>query len=63
MATSKMASLYYFASKHHFVPVVTFDQPLYSKAIEIILDAPPCRLLEIIVLVVGDFHAFVNLLH
>ena len=27
MATFKMAFLCYVASKHHFVPVVTFDQP------------------------------------
>ena len=38
MATSKMACLYYLASKHHFFPVVTFYQPLYWKATEIILD-------------------------
>ena len=28
MATSKMADLCYLASNHHFVPAVTFDQPL-----------------------------------
>ena len=60
MATSKMAFLCYLASKHHFVPV-TFGQPLYSKATEIILDSQPCSLLETIVLEVGDFQTFVNL--
>ena len=62
MATSKMAFLCYIASKHHFVSVVTFDQPLYSKVTEILLDPPPCSLLETTVLVVGGFHTFVNLL-
>ena len=62
MVISDMACLYYIASKHHLVPVVTFYQPLYWKAIEIIIDFPPCSLLEIIVLVVGGFHTFVNLL-
>ena len=60
MATSKMAFLCYLAPRHHFVPVVTFDQPLYSKATEIILDSPPCSLLETIVFVVGGIHTFVN---
>ena len=32
MATSKMTFLCYFASKYHFVPVVTLDQELCSKA-------------------------------
>ena len=49
-------------SKHHCVRVVTFDQPLYSKATEKILDSPPFSLLETIVQVVGGFHKFVNLL-
>ena len=62
MATSKMAFLCYIASKHLFVPVVTFDQPLYSQATYILLDSPRCSLLETIVLVVVDFHTFVNLL-
>ena len=63
MATSKMAFLCYLASMHHFVHIVTFDQPyVYSKATEIILDSPPCSLLETIVLVVGDCDTFVDLL-
>ncbi len=33
------------APLYDFVPVVIFDQPLYSKATEIILDPPPCSLL------------------
>ena len=62
MATSKMALFCYIASKLHFAPVVTFAQPLYSKATEIILDPPPSCLYETTVLVVGGFHTFVNLL-
>ena len=50
------------ASMNHFVPVVTFNQQLYSKATEISLDSPPCSLLEAIVLVVGDCDTFVDLL-
>ena len=50
------------ASKHHLVPVVTFDQPLYWKATEIILDSPPDNHLKSIVLLLGGFHTFMNLL-
>ena len=57
-----MADLCYAASKHHFVPAVTFDQPLYSKSTEIIINPPPCSILETTFLVVGGFHMFVHLL-
>ena len=50
------------ASKHHLAPVVTFDQPLYWKAAEIILDSPQCSHLKSIVLLLGGFHTFMNLL-
>ena len=50
------------ASKHHFTPVITFDQPLYWKAAEIILDAPVGSQLKSIVLLLGCFHTFMNLL-
>ena len=50
------------ASKHHLAPVITFDQPLYWKATEIILDSPPDSQLKSIVLLLGGFHTFMNLL-
>ena len=50
------------ASKHQFAPVVTFDQPLYWKAAEIIKDSPQCSHLKSIVLLLGGFHTFMNLL-
>ena len=50
------------AYKHHLDPVVTFDQPLYWKAQEIVLDSPPGSHLKSIVLLLGGFHTFMNLL-
>ena len=46
---------------HHVTPIITFDQPLYWKAAEIIIDAPQNNL-ERIVLMLGSFHTFMNLL-
>ena len=43
-------------------PVVTFDQPLYWKASEIIEDSPSGSHLKSIVLLLGCFHTFMNLL-
>ena len=45
--------------KHRIPEVITFDQPLYWKAAEIIADA---RNLKDIVLILGSFHTFMNLL-
>lgn len=50
------------AFKHHFPPVLTFDQPLYWKANEIVYDAPERSHLKDIVLLLGSFHTFMNLL-
>ena len=50
------------AYRHHLDPVVTFDQPLYWKAQEIVLDSPPGSHLKSIVLLLGGFHTFMNLL-
>ena len=49
------------ATKHHVSPVVTFDQPLYWKAAELIIDAQDSPL-KGIVLRLGCFHTFMNLL-
>ena len=50
------------AIKHHVSPIITFDQPLYWKATEIIIDAPQNSPLKEIVLLLGCFHTFMNLL-
>ena len=50
------------AIKHHVPPIITFDQPLYWKAAEIIMDAPESSQLKSIVLMLGCFHTFMNLL-
>ncbi|KAG7178151.1 hypothetical protein Hamer_G003931 [Homarus americanus] len=50
------------ATKHHAPPIITFDQPLYWKAAEIIMDAPQSSHLKSIVLMLGCFHTFMNLL-
>ena len=50
------------ASKHNLAPVVTFDQTLYWKAAEIIEDSPSGSHLKSIVLLLGCFHTFMNLL-
>ena len=50
------------SSKHQVPPIITFDQPLYWKAAEIITDAPEASQLKNIVLMLGCFHTFMNLL-
>ena len=50
------------AIKHKLPTIVTFDQPLYWKAAEIIIDAPQNSSLKGIVLLLGCFHALMNLL-
>ena len=60
-AVSKVAFHVYIASKHHFVSVVTLDQPLYWEATDI-LDSPRGSHLESFVLMVGGFNTSMNLL-
>ena len=48
------------AIKYHVVPIITFDQPFYWKAAELIIDAPQNNLKKI-VLMLGCFHTFMNL--
>jgi hypothetical protein len=50
------------AIKHHVPPIITFDQPLYWKASEIIKTAPQDSYLKKIVLMLGSFHTLMNLL-
>ena len=50
------------AFKYHVPPVITFDQPLYWKASEIIADAPQNSHLKSIVVMLGCFHTFMNVL-
>ena len=49
------------AIKYHVVPIITFDQPLYWKAAELIIDASQNNLKKI-VMMLGCFHTFMNLL-
>lgn len=60
-----LSTLYFvcdLAIKHNAPPIITFDQPLYWKAAEIIMDAPQSSPLKSIVLMLGGFHTFMNLL-
>ena len=50
------------ATKQSFKPIITFDQPLYWKASEIIHNAPVDSHLKDIVLLLGSFHTFMNFL-
>jgi len=50
------------AMKHNLPAIVTFDQPLYWKAAEIITNAPQSSHLKGIVLMLGCFHTLMNLL-
>ena len=50
------------AVKHGITPIMTFDQPLYWKVSEIILDAPQNSPLKEIILLLGSFHMLMNLL-
>ncbi len=49
------------AMKHHVVPIITFDQPLYWKAAELIINSPNNNLKEIVSML-SCFHTFMNLL-
>lgn len=64
--TCTLSTLYFIcdlAIKHSVPPIITFDQPLYWKAAEIIIDAPKSSPLKSIVLMLGGFHTFMTLLH
>ena len=50
------------AMKHNLPTIVTFDQPLYWKAAEIIIDAPQNSHLTGVVPMLGCFHTLINLL-
>ena len=59
---STLGFVCYLAIKHNAPPIITFDQPLYWKAAEIIVDAPQSSPLKTIVLMLRGFHTFMNLL-
>ena len=50
------------ASKYNAPPVITFDQPLFWKASEIISQAPENSLIRQVGLILGSFHTLMNLL-
>ncbi len=63
--TCILSTLYFIcnlAMKHNLPVIVRFDQPLYWKAAEIIIDAPQDSYLKDIVLLLGCFHTLMNLL-
>ena len=59
---STLEYVYNLAYSHHFPAVLTFDQPLFWKASEIAHNAPEGSHLKEIVLLLGSFHTFMNLL-
>ena len=50
------------AFKCNFPPVVTFDQPLFWKASELLEEAPDNSPLKDVILLLGSFHTFMSLL-
>lgn len=50
------------AERHKISPIVTFDQPLFWKASEIIYNASEDSLLKKVILMLGSFHTLMNLL-
>ena len=50
------------ASKHNISPVVTFDQPLFWKASEIVNEVEDNDRIKDVVLLLGSFHTLMNLL-
>ena len=59
---STLDFIYNLATTSNLPTIVTFDQPLYWKAAEIITDAPESSHLKSIVLMMGGFHMLMNLL-
>ena len=50
------------ASKHNGPPVITFDQPLFWKASHVKDEVPDTSPVRDVVLLLGSFHTFMNLL-
>lgn len=50
------------ASKHNMSAIITFDQPLFWKASEIVNAVPDDSPIRNAVLLLGSFHTFMNLL-
>ena len=50
------------AARHSISPIVTFDQPLFFKASEIIYNSPEWSPLKNITLMLGSFHTLMNVL-
>ena len=49
------------ASKHNVATIITFDQPLFWKAAEIVNDVPDNSPIRNVMLLLGRFHTFMNL--
>ena len=50
------------AAKQNVPPIITFDQPLFWKASEIANEVPDNSPIRDVVLLLGSFHTFMNLL-
>ena len=50
------------AAKQNVPPIITFDQPLFWKASEIVNEVPDNSPIRDVVLLLGSFHTFMNLL-
>ena len=49
-------------AKQNVPPIITFDQPLFWKASEIVNEVPDNGPIRDVVLLLGSFHTFMNLL-
>ena len=59
---SALVFLSQLAEKHGLPHIITFDQPLFWKASEIIYSSNETSSLQSIVLMLGPFHTFMNIL-
>jgi len=50
------------SSKHNIPPIITFDQPLFWKASEITNAVPDDSPIRNVILLLGSFHTFMNVL-
>ena len=50
------------AAKHNISPIVTFDQPLFWKASEIVIEVEDSSPVKDVILLLGSFHTLMNLL-
>ena len=59
---SPLSFIFDLEAKHKIAPIVTFDQPLFFKASEIIYNSPERSILKNITLMLGSFYTLMNVL-